>query len=89
MNDHAPVLTAAAIRDLEQTPPKISEALLAFIFGGLSANPRLRGKPLERDLEGLWSARRGDYRVIYRLDDDSTTLYVLRIAHRSRVYRPR
>ena len=89
MNNHAPVLTTAAIRDLEQTPPKIGEALLAFIFGGLSANPRRRGKPLERKLEGLWSARCGDYRVTYRLDDDSTTPYVLRIAHHSRVYRPR
>ena len=89
MSDHAPVLTAAAIRDLEQTPPKIGQALLAFIFGGLSAKPRRRGKPLERKLEGLWSACRGDYRVIYRIDDDSATLYVLRIAHRSRVYRSR
>jgi len=47
------------------------------------------GKPLERKLEGLWSARRGDFRVIYRLDDNSTTPYVLRIVHRSRVYRSR
>ena len=89
MNDHAPVLTAAAVRDLEKMPPKIGEALLAFIFGGLVANPRRRGKPLERDLGGCWSARRGDHRVIYRLDDDSTTLSVLRVAHRSRFGRAR
>jgi mRNA interferase RelE/StbE len=89
VSEFGPVLTAAAVRDLEKIAPKTAEPLLAFIFGGLADNPRRRGKPLERELGGLWSARRGDYRVIYRLDDEAKSLFVLRIAHRSRVYRPR
>ena len=44
---------------------------------------------LQRELAGLHSARRGAYRVIYEIDDDQHTVIVLRIDHRSRVYRSR
>lgn len=60
-------LTAAALRSLRAVPPRVAEALLAFIFGSLASDPRRRGKPLQRELEGRWGARRGEYRVIYRL----------------------
>lgn len=89
MNGYRPVLTAAALRSLDKVPPRIAEPLVAFIFGGLAANPRRRGKPLQRELAGRWAARRGEYRIIYRLDDDSSAMVVLKIAHRSEAYRPR
>jgi len=82
------VLTAAALRNLQTAPPRVADPLVAFIFGSLAAAPRRRGKPLQRELVGRWSARRGDYRIIYSLDDDTKTMYVLKIAHRSVVYRP-
>jgi len=44
-------------------------------------------KPLRGDLEGLRAARRGDYRVLFSLNDATTTLLVVRIAHRADVYR--
>jgi mRNA interferase RelE/StbE len=40
-------------------------------------------------LEGLHSARRGDYRVIYRIDTSQRQITVVAIEHRSDVYRPR
>jgi len=61
--------------------------LVAFIFGSLASDPRRRGKPLQRELEGRWAARRGDYRIVYRLDEDTKTMYVLKIGHRAHVYR--
>jgi len=82
------VLTAAALRTLQVIPPRVSEPLVAFIFGSLAKAPRRRGKPLQRELAGRWAARRGDFRIIYRLDDDTNTMYVLKIAHRSDIYRP-
>lgn len=60
---------------------------MAFVFGGLAADPRRRGKPLQGELEGRWSARRGDYRIVYRLDEPTKTMYVLKVGHRSDVYR--
>jgi mRNA interferase RelE/StbE len=47
------------------------------------------GKPLKLGLEGLHSASRGDYRVIYRIDDQRRIVTVIAIEHRSDIYRPR
>ncbi len=76
-------LTAAALRSLRSVPARVAEPLVAFIFGALVDDPRRRGKPLQRELEGRWVARRGDY----RLDEDTKTMYVLKIGHRAHVYR--
>jgi mRNA-degrading endonuclease RelE of RelBE toxin-antitoxin system len=55
----------------------------------LAASPQRVGKPLKLGLEGLHSARRGDYRVIYRIDDHRRRVDVVAIEHRSDIYRPR
>ncbi len=89
MNDYRTVMAAAALRRLRSVPPRVAEPLVAFIFGSLAADPRRRGKPLQRELEGRWAARRGDYRIVYRLDEHTKTMYVLKIGHRSDVYRAR
>jgi mRNA-degrading endonuclease RelE of RelBE toxin-antitoxin system len=47
------------------------------------------GKPLRFELEGLWSARRGPYRVIYEIDDATRTITVVAVGHRADVYRRR
>src|SRR5580658_3934074 len=47
----------------------------------------LEGKPLTRELAGYQFARRGAYRVVYRIDDAARTVHVVRIDHRSSVYR--
>ena len=46
------------------------------------------GKPLTRELDGYHSARRGAYRVIYRIDETERIVHVVRIDHRADVYRP-
>ena len=52
-------------------------------------NPHRVGKPLTRGLGGYHSARRGAYRVIYRIDDTERVVHVVRIDHRADVYRTR
>ena len=59
------------------------------MLGPLCENPRRVGHPLQRELAGLWTARRGAYRVVYDIDDNLRLVTVLRIEHRSDVYRPR
>jgi mRNA-degrading endonuclease RelE of RelBE toxin-antitoxin system len=59
------------------------------MVGPLVEAPTVVGKPLQRELSGYWSARRGSYRVIYRLDDDQHEIVVVRIEHRSDAYRQR
>ena len=81
--------TAASRRALTRLPDKAATAVVEFLYGSLSQNPRRAGKPLRLGLEGMRTARRGDYRVIYRIDDHARQVIVAAIEHRSDVYRPR
>jgi mRNA interferase RelE/StbE len=53
----------------------------------LAENPSRVGRPLRFELEGLHSAYRGDYRIVYRIDDRRRTVDILAIGHRADVYR--
>ena len=81
--------TAASRRALARLPEKVATAIVEFLYGSLASSPYRVGKPLRLGLEGLHSARRGDYRVIYRIDDQQRRGIVMAIEHRSDVYRPR
>jgi mRNA-degrading endonuclease RelE of RelBE toxin-antitoxin system len=59
------------------------------LAGALLDNPQRVGKPLARELAGYHSARRGAYRVVYRIDERARTVHVVRIDHRADVYRTR
>jgi mRNA-degrading endonuclease RelE of RelBE toxin-antitoxin system len=78
---------ASARRNLRQIPPRIVPAIVEFAYGDLAREPRRVGKPLERELAGTFSARRGPYRLLYRVDDEAARIYILRIDHRADVYR--
>jgi mRNA-degrading endonuclease RelE of RelBE toxin-antitoxin system len=81
------VLSAAAKRAIErELPETVAVAVVDFLFGPLAADPHRVGKPLRFDLEGYWSARRGQYRVIYTVHDDQVLVRVIRISHRADVY---
>jgi len=62
---------------------------LGFCNGPLRDDPRRVGKPLGRELAGYFSARRGAYRVICRLVERDSAVYVVRIEHRADAYRRR
>jgi mRNA interferase RelE/StbE len=81
--------TATARRALARLPEKVATAVVEFLYGSLAANPHRVGKPLKLGLVRLDSARRGDYRVIYRIDDHDHRIDVMAIEHRSDAYRPR
>ena len=49
-------------------------------------NPHRVGKPLRFELEGYYSARRGQYRVIYRIAEREVIVDVIQISHRSDAY---
>lgn len=54
----------------------------------LVSQPRRVGKPLRSELAEVLAARRGTYRVLYRLREETREVIVLRIEHRKDVYRP-
>ena len=83
------VVAPAAERTLGRLTERVAAAIVEFIVGPLLDEPTRFGKPLRRELTGYWSARRGSYRVVYRLDDEQREVRVVRIEHRSDVYRSR
>lgn len=89
MTDYELVLTPPAWRALTNTLPEaVAAAVVEFLTTALVSTPRRVGKPLRFDLEGIWAARRGTYRVLYRINEDTREVVVVRIEHRRDAYRP-
>jgi mRNA interferase RelE/StbE len=68
--------------------PSVAFAVWEFISGPLRENPQLSGTPLVAPFQGEWSARRGHYRVRYRIDDEKHQVVVIDVAARSDIYDP-
>lgn len=71
----------------ESLPPAGTFAAWEFIQGPLRQRPRTVGAPLRAPIEGLWRARRGEYRVRYRIDEENRSVVVLDVDHRRDAYR--
>ena len=81
------LLSPAAKRAIERDLPEaVAAAVVDFLYGPLAEDPHRVGKPLRLQLEGYWSARRGQYRVIYSIHDDEVLVRVVRISHRADAY---
>ena len=82
------VLTGPARRALtDRLPEAVATAVIDFLTSALVQEPRRVGKPLRGDLAGIWSARRGTYRILYRILEPQHEVVVLRIEHRRDAYR--
>lgn len=81
-------VTGPARRQIERLPTAVAAAVLETL-DAMASNPQRLGKPLRFELEGCWSARRGPYRIVYRIDDETRMVSVLAVAHRADAYRPR
>jgi mRNA interferase RelE/StbE len=83
------VIAPTARRQLtEQLPESVAFAAYEFIIGPLLENPHRVGRRLRQPLDDRHSARRGTYRVIYRIDDIRRLVTVVGIVARADAYRP-
>jgi mRNA-degrading endonuclease RelE of RelBE toxin-antitoxin system len=74
---------------LRKLPEKIATACVEFIRTVVAEDPYRVGKPLVSSWIGNYSARRAEWRIIYRIDDHQVLIEVVTIAHCANVYRPR
>ncbi len=81
--------TRTALRALARLPEKAASACVESIYGPLAENPARFGHELRLELAGKHSARRGDFRIIYQIDNAAHSVTINAIDHRSDVYRPR
>ena len=80
-------LSRAARRALAETlPNSVAAAVWQFVSGPLLDNPHRVGTPLRFELKGYYSARRGQYRVIYRIDEPEVIVDVIKVSHRGDAY---
>lgn len=80
-------LTRSARRALaKDLPEPAAVACWEFIRGSLTEDPRRVGKALRGQLEGRYSARRGEFRLIYQVFDDRVVVRVVSIRHRRDAY---
>jgi mRNA-degrading endonuclease RelE of RelBE toxin-antitoxin system len=77
-----------AARQLDRLPEKVAAAIVEFMLGALLDDPHRVGEALRRELDRLYSTRRGAYRVLCEVDEAASLVVVLRVDHRSTVYRP-
>ena len=83
-------VAASAARTIQHKLPEgVAAAVIEFITGSLLENPHRVGKPLRYELDGVRSARRGAFRVLYEIDNVRREVIVLRVDHRADAYRPR
>jgi len=83
------VLAPPAVRAVQYGLPRpVAAAVIEFMTGALLGNPQRVGKQLRGQLAGIHSARRGTYRVLYRINEAAREIVVLRIEHRRDAYRP-
>ncbi len=73
----------------EELPEAVAAAALEFITGPLLDNPHRVGRQLSPPLGDRYSARRGTYRVLYRIDDDACIVTVVLVTHDRDAYRTR
>lgn len=88
MTHYTVVYAPRARRDLLKLPEKIATARVEFIRTVVAEDPYRVGKPLVSSWVGNYSARRAEWRLIYRIDDHQVLIEVVTIAHRADVYRP-
>lgn len=82
-------ITEEGLRHLNRLPDKVKTAVVETILSTIAEAPRRAGKALRGELEGLYSARRGDFRIIYEVDDEANVVMIHRAQHRREVYRRR
>jgi mRNA interferase RelE/StbE len=84
------IFSRQARRNLhENLPVDVAAAAMETIDGPIAAHPQPVGKPLDEPFDGYLSARRGTYRIIYRINEDKHTVEIYSIRHRRDAYHAR
>lgn len=68
-------------------PEVVAAACYEFIFEILTENPQRVGKQLQGPLLGLFAAKRGEFHIVYRIEEAAIVVHLITIRHRRDVYR--
>ena len=82
-------LDRLAQKEISKLDTQVQERIFRFLKGRLAKqeNPRTLGEALTGPLKGFWKYRVGDFRIVAKIEDETITIYVIAIGHRSEIYR--
>ncbi len=82
------VLEDKVPKQLKRLGPTASKKILLYLKEIASLEePRSRGKGLVGNMTGYWRYRVEDYRIICRIFDDELIIEVIKVGHRSTIYK--
>jgi len=78
-----------AVKEIKKLDARARRNIVRFLREKIATedDPRRFGDPLRKELKGLWKYRIGDYRIICSIEDKSVVVLVVRVGHRSCVYK--
>jgi mRNA interferase RelE/StbE len=78
----------AAAKELRKLNKQTQQEILRYFRERIATDedPRRSGKPLSRDLVGLWRYRIRNYRIICNIEDDKLLVLIVHVGHRKDVY---
>ena len=85
MSDGYQIVVSQGVAKSMRRLPKSAQRAVVEAFLLLGKQPRV-GKPLTAELTGVWSLRRGDHQILYRIDDRKRLVEIARVGHRRDVY---
>lgn len=86
MNEYQVIFTHSAQKEFEALPVEVSNPIYPKIEA-LAVDPRPEGCKKLKGQPNLWRIRVGDYRVIYSVNDDTCSVDIIIVCHRSKAYR--
>ncbi len=81
--------TESAVKQLKKLDKQTVRVIKNWVIKNLvnSTDPRLHGKALKGNLNGIWRYRVGDYRLLATIKEDIITIYIFEIGHRREIYK--
>lgn len=67
---------------------RVVAAAVELVYGALARGPYRVGKPLRDELVGMYSARRGEYPIVYQIDEAKGEVMIVSVGARRTIYRP-
>ena len=83
------VFSKEALKDLKKLDKHTAALIIGWVRKNLEGceNPRAHGKGLTANLSGKWRYSVGDYRLLADIQDDKVVIMMLRVGHRSEIYK--
>ena len=76
-----------AVKEINKLGSVVANKIYDYLEELEDIDPRTKGKPLSGKLNHLWRYRVGNYRILAEIQDDKLIVLVVRVGHRSNVYK--